>query len=380
MSAGVAHPDVARSTDRAWLFSPAIDLGVFLGSALLSLLALSIGARFGVLRGETPDWAWVPAVLLVDVAHVWATAFRTYLDPIERARRPWLYTLVPLLAFVAAFALHGLGEAIFWRVLAYVAIFHFVRQQYGFVMLYRARAGERDRLGKVIDVVAIHAAMLYPLLHWHTHLPKRFSWFVPGDVVALPPIVERIAAPLYVLSLVAYVVSAIARRGQSPGKHVVVGTTALVWFVGIIALDSDYAFTVTNVFIHGIPYFALVFFFARRASNQPRRAPIEADRNEVKIEPRAKVAEGDLWRNAIVARGIVPFLATLWVVAYVEELLWDRAVFQERAWLFGEPWELGPSVRALVVALLVVPQLTHYVLDGFIWRRRSNPEVAAALT
>src|SRR5438093_3967012 len=66
-----------------WLFSARTDLTVFLGRALVSLLALWIGARAGVLYSETPDWAWVPAGLLIDVAHVWSTSFRVYLDTDE---------------------------------------------------------------------------------------------------------------------------------------------------------------------------------------------------------------------------------------------------------------------------------------------------------
>ena len=33
------------------------------------------------------------------------------------------------------------------------------------------------------------------------------------------------------------------------------------------------------------------------------------------------------------------------------------------------------SFRVPLVPLLAVPQLTHYVLDGFIWRRRGNEGV-----
>ena len=32
-----------------------------------------------------------------------------------------------------------------------------------------------------------------------------------------------------------------------------------------------------------------------------------------------------------------------------------------------------------LVPLLALPQLTHYVLDGFIWRRKSNPEFPIAI-
>ena len=88
-----------------WLFSRKVDLGVFLGSAVVSLLALWVGARAGVLYDDTPEWAWIPAVLLIDVAHVYSTAFRVYFDKEEFQRRPYLYAIVPLLGLAVGVAL-----------------------------------------------------------------------------------------------------------------------------------------------------------------------------------------------------------------------------------------------------------------------------------
>ncbi|MDB4942121.1 MAG: hypothetical protein JWP97_1655 [Labilithrix sp.] len=362
VATSLLDPPVARART-PWLFSRGIDLSVFLGAFVLALAALGVGALTGVLDDETPGWAWLPAVVLCDVAHVWSTMFRTYLDRAERRSRPWLYALVPPLGLAAGVALYARGELTFWRALAYLAIFHFVRQQYGWVSLYRARAGDTGRLGRVIDTAAIHAATLWPLLHWHTHLPKHFSWFFAGDVVALPAFVMPAATAAYVVALGSYAVRAGAQwlRGTpQPGKDLVVATTAAAWYVGIVHFDSDYAFTVTNVLMHGIPYFALVFLHARarreaRVASEPRPAPT--------------------WGERLTA-GIVPFLTVLWLAAFVEELLWDRAVWHERAWLFGEPWESG-AAKLVIVPLLALPQLTHYVLDGFVWKRRKNPSVAA---
>lgn len=347
-------------TKPAWLFSRNVDLAVFLGAALFSFGALGVGALTGVLHDETPGWAWVPAIILCDVAHVWSTAFRTYLDPAERAARPWVLGLVPALGLAASVALFSFGELTFWRALAYLAIFHFVRQQYGWVSLYRSRAGETGRVGRFIDTAAIYAATLWPLLHWHTHLPRRFSWFVPGDVVSLPRVALPAATVLYVAALGAYAVRATLQwwRGTpNPGKDVVVVTTAAAWYVGIVHFDSDYAFTVTNVLMHGIPYFALVFVHAR-----------------ARAKARAAAAAPSLAER--LTRSVVPYLGVLWLIAFVEELVWDRAVWHDRGWLFGEPWSIG-ALKLLVVPLLALPQLTHYVLDGFIWRRRSNPSVAS---
>ena len=75
---------------------------------------------------------------------------------------------------------------------------------------------------------------------------------------------------------------------------------------------------------------------------------------------------------------MVSFLGVLWLIAYVEEMFWDRAVWHDHGWLFGAPWEVGEKVKALVVPLLALPQLTHYVLDGFVWRRGKYPELGRA--
>ncbi len=45
--------------------------------------------------------------------------------------------MAPLLGWLAFVALYSLGSMVFWRVLAYLAVFHFIRQQYGFMMIYR---------------------------------------------------------------------------------------------------------------------------------------------------------------------------------------------------------------------------------------------------
>ena len=350
----VAPSPVLPVANRLWLFSAPVDLGVFLGSALVALAALWIGARVGVLNSRAPEWTWVPAVLLIDVAHVWGTGFRVYFDTDELKRRPWLYTLVPVLGFLVGVALYSEGELVFWRVLAYLAVFHFVRQQYGWVMLYRARVGERDRFGRWLDTAAIYLATLYPLIYWHAHLPRRFSWFLENDFVLMPALglVERVVQPLYWAVLVSYLFRSayrwLRRKEINPGKDIVVITTALCWYTGIITFNSDYAFTVTNVIIHGVPYLALVYWWARLRRPQAARS----------------------YRFTVSSP--LTFLATLWLIAYVEELLWDRGVWHDREWLFGAAWDIG-SLKILLVPLLALPQLTHYVLDGFIWRRKSNP-------
>lgn len=339
------------TSQKFWLFSPAVDLGVFAGSAAVSLLLLAIGAQYGWLEDDSPEWTWISAVLLIDVAHVWATGFRVYFDAEEFKRRFWLYALVPLFGYLGGVALYAEGAGLFWRVLAYVAVFHFIRQQYGWVKLYRARCKETDKIGALIDTAAIYLATVYPVVFWHANLPRNFEWFVQNDFGGLPQVAEKILFPVYVLALSLYALKslylALFKKLYNPGKDIVVATTAACWYLGIVAFNSDYAFTVTNVIIHGVPYFAIVYFYAK-----------------ARRETAAKTYR-------LFSSNIVFFLSLLWLLAYVEELLWHRGVWHEREWMFGAGWNLQ-NYKMYLVPLLALPQLTHYVLDGFIWRRKNS--------
>jgi hypothetical protein len=339
------------SKQNYWLFSAPIDLSVFLGSALVSLALVAIGWQYGLLADDSPDWTWVSFVLLIDVAHVWGSAFRVYFDSEEVKRRFWLYLLVPIFGYAVGVALYSESALTFWRALAMVAVFHFVRQQYGWVKLYRAKLRETNRITGWIDVVTIHLVTIYPLAFWMTNLPRKFEWFVTGDFFSLPNIVENILFPIYILSLVVYFGKSIylyvTTGFLNIGKDIIVSTTAICWYIGIVAFNSDYAFTVTNVIIHGVPYFAVVYFYAKTQRETATKFYRTLSNN---------------W---------LIFLATLWALAYIEELFWHRGVWHDKNWLFGADWDFD-NLKMFFVPLLAVPQLTHYILDGFVWRRKSN--------
>lgn len=347
-----------------WLFSAPLDLAVFGGSAVIALVLVALAPALGI-GNDSPEWSWITGVLLVDVAHVWSTTFVVYLDPVEWKRRRRLYTLTPIAAFAVGVALYAWGPGTFWRTIAYLAVYHFVRQQYGWVMMYRGRNGERDRLGRWLDGATIYLATIYPLVWWHAHLPRSFAWMRADDfMTGIPVWVADATGIVYLALLAIYVgralVQLVRRQPVSWGKHLVVLTTAACWYVGIVATNTDYAFTMTNVLIHGVPYMALVYVYARNAARE------------------SGSTQGATGRLLGGGQGVVVFLSTLWLIAYVEEMMWDRALWHDREWLFGSGFEIGGG--AIVLApLLAVPQLTHYFLDGFLWRRRANPRLGRLL-
>jgi len=339
-----------------WIHSPVFDGVLIVGPAVVSvLLVLLVPA----LRAEhLPPWGWLVFVVGIDVAHVWSSLYRTYLDPDELRRRRTHYVVTPLICFGAGVVLYSLGSLAFWRVLAYLAVLHFVRQQYGFVMLYRHRAGERGSIDALLDKVAIYSVMLYPLAYWHARDDRVFAWFIAGDFVALPAWTAGAAGVLYATALLAFALRQAQRalRGEplSWGKLGIVASTAATWYVGIVAFNSDFAFTVTNVVAHGLPYLALVWLYGRRKWTAPKS-----------------------WRTRLYRPALLwAFVGAAILLAYLEEGAWDLLVWREHASLFGD-WHLPAlpkELLAVIVPVLILPQATHYVLDAWIWKfDGSNP-------
>ena len=344
----------------SWIVSASFDLGLILGPPIAAvLLVLAVP----VLRSsETPIWGWVLFVVFIDVAHVYASLYRTYFHPQEFARRRTLYLVTPLACFLAGVALYSIDYLLFWRVLAYIAVFHFLRQQYGFMMVYRHRAGECHGWDTWLDKCTIYATMLYPLAFWHEHPSSRdFQWFVEGDFIELPGWVPSVAVILYTTSLSLFVARQIqvfmVRGTINWGKLGIVTSTGAVWYVGIVLLNSDFAFTITNVVAHGVPYMALVWLYGRR-----------------------RWMDDPSWRGMIHRPiGVGIFVALLLVLAYMEEGLWDLFVWQEHAEVFFgmvPGLEFPSTVLTILVPLLTVPQATHYFVDAWIWKfNESNPHI-----
>lgn len=339
------------------MHSAAFDLGWFCGPPLLA--ALAVLALPALRAADTPTWGWLLFVVFVDVGHVYASLYRTYLDPEEFARRRELYLYLPVACWVGGALLYAVSPLAFWRAFAYLAVFHFVRQQYGFARAYARLEGPRPAWEERLDAAAIYATMLYPLVFWHSDPSRKFWWFVQGDFLALRGFAGAWAGGAYAVVLAAWGARQLHRGATglpvNPGKLGVTLCTAAAWYVGIVAFNSDFAFTITNVVAHGVPYMALVWLYGSR-----------------------KWARDAGWRGAWHRpAGVLLFVGALLALGYLEEGVWDALVWKEHAGVFfglSAPWEPGAAL-ALLVPLLALPQATHYLLDAWIWRFDSNPDL-----
>ncbi|MEZ6187656.1 MAG: hypothetical protein R3F62_21930 [Planctomycetota bacterium] len=340
---------------RPWIVSPAVDL------AALALPAAATGA---VLLAPEPEglslWNFLWLVVAFDVAHVWATLYLTYGDPSVVRRRPLLLWLPIPLAFFVAFRLHSHSPTLYWTLLAYVAIHHFASQQYGFVALYRALGGKAAPLDRTLDKLALWTGALVPILVWHAS-PQGFDWFGHGE--AFVAVLPRALIPDLYLVYAAVAAAYLARQvwhvtqgSFNLPKNAWMLASWLSWAVGLAWASHPLVALAAINLLHGIPFLGLAWVRASRR-----------------------------WAAEPEARGLVPwlvrhplsFLAPLVVLALLEELCWEGAVWGH----YVSPWfELDATATSLAVALLALPQTVHYVLDAWIWKMDgSNPDLALVL-
>jgi len=346
-----------------WLHSVSVDSVLILFPALFTVGAMLWFRESVDQSTNVPLWIWVSFVLCVDVAHVYSTLFRTYFDLKEFQERKLLYTLVPMGCWMVGVLLYSMGALVFWRVMAYIAVFHFTRQQYGFMKLYGRGDAEEFSKYRWIDQGLIYLATGYPIIFWHTQLPRNFHWFVDGDFVAgLPFWVATTTFSIYLAFAAAYLLKEYVcfqrTRFLNFPKNLIILGTAASWYTGIVLLNGDIAFTITNVVAHGVPYMGLIWIFGRKQRLKIPGKPVSLGSRFFSIP-------------------MIPlFLLLLLGFAFMEEGLWDGFVWNERREIFqifsSLPKVADPATLAWLVPLLSLPQFTHYVLDGFIWKLREK--------
>lgn len=341
-----------------WLNSAWSDMVFIISPAFLSLMLVFLFPSHFQQSAGIPLAYWVMLVVFVNVAHVYSTLYRTYFNPNNRKNKLTLLLSIPLICYILSVILYHIDGLLFWRALAYLAVYHFIRQQYGFMKLYG-----RAEKAMLIDQIAIYAATLYPLIFWHLNGNRNFSWFIDGDFMSFQnEWLLKVSGIIYVLIIATYCIKetivVFQRKQFNIPKNLLILGTFLSWYFGIVYFNGDMAFTTLNVISHGIPYVALIWFFEKKKMNNNSKTG------------------NKLYQLSFGKYGIFYFVMILILFAYVEEGLWDGLIWKEHTAAFSPfaklPQIASKELLALFVPLLALPQATHYVLDGFIWRKKEN--------
>lgn len=332
-----------------WIHNAKTDWWLILSPPFWVLLIIFLFQRqIQELEMTHSFYTWLFLIVFVDVAHVYSTLFKTYFVKEEVQNKKLLYWGIPTLSWLLGLVLYQFGSLVFWSALALIAVYHFIRQQYGFMRIY-ARF-ELNSWSKRIDEIAVYSATIYPMLYWFK-TPRAFTWFVENEFTwlkNLPDYAYGITV-LYFIILATWVIKTAfeifkTKQFNIPKIALIVGTY-VSWYFGIVYFNNDLVFTFLNVVSHGIPYIALIYI------------------REIRQKETQQLQALSVFKSAF---GIILFIAVIVGFAFFEEFLWEILIWREH---FSLDFKLSSKWFQFLIPLLIVPQLTHYLLDGFIWRK-----------
>lgn len=350
-----------------WLISKKIDLSILFLPVWLSWLFCFLLPE-EILDKDLSLGLWVVFVLCIDVTHVWSTLWRTYLSPDDRKHHKTLLLIAPIASLLLVSSISMVSEQLFWSILAYFAIYHFMKQQVGFMKIYQRKAHIPEVSKWFTHERLIFFSMIMPVIYWHLMPNSAFKWFDGSSffthyfdwalsINTLKHI--RIWFELIYWSVIASWLFLLFKNPYVRLKTMLpmllwLLTTSINWYLGIIYFNSDVAFSITNIVAHGIPYLTLVLWYRwRKLKLSPKKQTIKAPKL------------------------IAVSLGLILTLALCEEYLWDTAINLENNLFFlPEIYEMfqDPIWRAIAIGLLSIPQVAHYIIDGYIWKSNSkNP-------
>jgi hypothetical protein len=262
-----------------WIIDRKSDLRWLVGSVTISYAF--VAAHVWSVPVVLLWWAWV---IGIDGPHIFATLARTYLDREEwqtrgrvlRAALGWF--LAGPLAFALAAGLSSPMPFLAFLALANLwAYWHVVRQHYGFMMLYKRKAGDMAPADNRIDSAFLYVGLIAPFVAFAlTHSQARRVLGLSGE-----PTWERaVAAASWALwGLV--VVMLLAHQVARWRRALPVNRAKLLYFAAAIPLSAivfspavatgvdlvAFVFFVTA--FHNVQYHAIVWFYARNRYRVP---------------------------------------------------------------------------------------------------------------
>ena len=350
------------NSENSWIKSRLYDFLFILFPPFACLLVIYFFPHLFINEKHESELLWFILIVCIDVGHVYSTIYRTYMDKETIRKNRMLFFLSPLLLYLTGVMLHSIHPLFFWRAMAYLAVFHFIRQQYGFMRLY-SRNEKQNPIFRKIDGVTIYAATLYPMIYWHTQGKQNFNWFIENDFFyinqpGLTPVFFVVYLAILFIYLVKEIFIAITEKKFNFPKNLLMLGTIVSWYMGIVYFKGDLTFTLLNVVSHGIPYYALVWAYG---NNQQKKITMKENWMKLFFNP----------------KNIFLFVGFLVVLAYLEEMLWDGFIWKEHNSVFPLTNLLPDltgfkNLTSLVIPLLALPQLMHYFIDGFIWKMKKD--------
>ncbi len=280
--------------------------------------------------------------IFLDFPHAYSSYIRIGLDSGGFLRRKALYAGIPILSFLVIFLFANFSGMAAVSLISYINMYHSVRQEYGWVMYSRRMAHETARLDYYFDKLMIYTTTLTAIVWLHT-LPARDAWWlVAGDLwFSLPASLGSVAVATFWVVALIYISRIFVKifKGQ-PINLAKIYYILMIWFAWYVGMVHYVGTSWMLDFLHAASYILFVFSYREKKL-------IQKDAFEQK--------------RIFLSRPAIWIYFSLVGIAYINY----RLKTPDRAWLY---------------ALMSLPAVTHYILDGFIWRvGKSNPDLAQVM-
>ena len=329
---------MTEARQAGWVFSAAADALVFVLPLLVSALIWAGCRAAGVDHLSIPLLLSLLLYSAFDHTHVYSTYTLIYTQPGEFAKHPRLYGMLPAAVFIAFALLYAWDPVLFVVGFAVFSVFHFIRQQIGWMAVAARKAGVAGTLWW--DKTAIYTATLGPALYGAATI-DGIGWFAAGDLPGLP----AAAAPwlyawIYGFSS-GYLIFELAHRRAGRLPRLLIWSSSLFVWHTTFMWNVDYTFGAALIVLHhAIPYLYLAYRY--RCTRLPAVTPFK-------------------WIYLLLCLvGTLEFLTR----TYADNLL------SVLTWLARRD-----AAAQVLFPLLVTPSATHYLIDTFFWKHRYNPGV-----
>lgn len=271
-------------------------------------------------------------LVLLDTGHAYASGWRAFRSANDNPRMKQFVALLPAI-WLASFIWSVTGVPGFWSFVVYFTVFHHIRQFYGFSRWYQ----HLNRRTCLWSGRFIYPLTILPIVAFHFRGDWQFYIYRSGDIFQWPsPFVFKILVAAWVMSVAAWLVfeTRTWRRGIREPNRI------LSLLVPTILHGTCFLFGRTSVevifpllAVHGLSYLAITVLGVRAIDSSGWK------------------------KNAIVVSLVV--VASAGLAGLCEGFVGE----------FESGMLASNALQASISAVLIAPNLWHYIVDGLMWKR-----------
>tara|TARA_Y100000768_G_scaffold388287_1_gene383328 strand:+ start:21397 stop:22440 length:1044 start_codon:yes stop_codon:yes gene_type:complete len=292
---------------------------------------------------------WILIIIiksLQEITHVYATFLISYADQEVFKKLKRILIMTPILIFLASFAfIIGGKENWFFILIAQTAIFHVIRQEYGWMKIATRLDSYHSKWLERLDLLTIYSITISPTL-WLLRHSENGYWIRPGDSFLVPDILARFAMSFSLIVIILFwIINSFhwwKYRQVNLTKILVFFNGFFGWYIALYFITDPQYFLLSSwllTFAHGVPYFFIVFKTERLGDSS--------------------LIQGKYFRLSRSA-----YLYGLLILFFF--------IFYAPFASIQKFYELPLFWKALLASAISCPNIVHCIIDGFLWRKSTG--------